>query len=70
MKKKFNEYLIDDDSADEIASSMMRSLSQGNENRWFSCINSHAYVVSQSDSHFAEALHNADWLIADGMGVV
>jgi N-acetylglucosaminyldiphosphoundecaprenol N-acetyl-beta-D-mannosaminyltransferase len=38
--------------------------------RWLACLNPHSYVCALDDPKFAEALHNADWLIPDGVGVV
>jgi N-acetylglucosaminyldiphosphoundecaprenol N-acetyl-beta-D-mannosaminyltransferase len=38
--------------------------------RWLACMNPHSYVVSLKDSTFSRALHEADWLVPDGAGVV
>ena len=38
--------------------------------RWLACINPHSYVVALSDTDFRDALHGADWLIPDGVGMV
>lgn len=38
--------------------------------RWLACMNPHSYAVSLKDSAFSQALHEADWLIPDGAGVV
>ena len=38
--------------------------------RWLACINPHSYVLAIDDSLFSKALHEADWLIPDGVGVV
>ncbi len=70
MKKKFNEYLIDDDSAVTISSQMMQVISEDKKASWLACINPHSYVTAQSDYHFSVALQNADWLIPDGIGIV
>jgi N-acetylglucosaminyldiphosphoundecaprenol N-acetyl-beta-D-mannosaminyltransferase len=37
---------------------------------WLACFNPHSYAVAQADAHFSEALGDADWLVADGVGVV
>ncbi len=37
---------------------------------WLACMNPHSYAVSLKDPEFSRALHNADWLIPDGAGVV
>ena len=38
--------------------------------RWLACMNPHSYVVAMQDASFSNALHAADWLIPDGIGVV
>ena len=38
--------------------------------RWLGCLNPHSYAMTLNDSHFSAALRNADWLVADGVGVV
>lgn len=38
--------------------------------RWLACMNPHSYVVALKDKAFSTALHTADWLIPDGVGVV
>lgn len=38
--------------------------------RWLACLNPHSYVVSTDDDLFSAALHSADWLIPDGIGIV
>lgn len=38
--------------------------------RWLACMNPHSYTCSLDDSNFSKALHAADLLIADGVGVV
>lgn len=38
--------------------------------RWLACINPHSYAVALNDVHFSSALFEADWLIADGSGMV
>ncbi|MBC54495.1 MAG: glycosyltransferase [Gammaproteobacteria bacterium] len=37
---------------------------------WLACFNPHSYVVSISDRTFSEALHHANFLVPDGIGVV
>ena len=37
---------------------------------WLACLNPHSYAVALEDDRFSEALHGADWLIPDGVGVV
>jgi len=38
--------------------------------KWLACLNPHSYSVAKDDPHFAKALKQADWLVADGAGVV
>jgi N-acetylglucosaminyldiphosphoundecaprenol N-acetyl-beta-D-mannosaminyltransferase len=38
--------------------------------RWLACMNPHSYAVALNDALFSQALHAADWLVADGTGVV
>jgi N-acetylglucosaminyldiphosphoundecaprenol N-acetyl-beta-D-mannosaminyltransferase len=38
--------------------------------RWLACMNPHSYAMALNDAPFTRALHAADWLIADGTGVV
>ena len=36
--------------------------------RWLACMNPHSYAVALNDALFSQALHAADWLVADGTG--
>lgn len=38
--------------------------------RWLACFNPHSFVVATNDPFFSQALHRADWLIPDGIGIV
>jgi len=38
--------------------------------RWLACLNPHSYVVALDDQLFFDALHSADYLVPDGVGVV
>jgi N-acetylglucosaminyldiphosphoundecaprenol N-acetyl-beta-D-mannosaminyltransferase len=38
--------------------------------RWLACMNPHSYTESLKDGLFTSALHDADWLVPDGSGVV
>lgn len=37
---------------------------------WMACLNPHSYVVALKDSTFSCALHDANWLVPDGAGIV
>ena len=43
---------------------------KGDRCRWLACINPHSYAESLKDGLFAQALHQADWLVPDGSGIV
>jgi len=43
---------------------------KGDACRWLACLNPHSYVVALDDPAFAKALHEADWLVPDGQGIV
>lgn len=45
-------------------------IEKGRSCRVLSCLNPHSYVVSLDNSLFSDSLHNADWLIPDGAGIV
>ncbi len=53
----------------DVAFSIKNAL-PGDACRWLACMNPHSFAESLKDELFAEALHNADWLIPDGSGVV
>jgi N-acetylglucosaminyldiphosphoundecaprenol N-acetyl-beta-D-mannosaminyltransferase len=38
--------------------------------KWLACLNPHSYVLSVREEEFGRALNDADWLIADGVGIV
>jgi len=37
---------------------------------WLACLNPHSYAVALEDKTFFRALHDADWLVPDGAGIV
>ena len=37
---------------------------------WLACLNPHSYAVALEDKTFSRALHDADWLVPDGAGIV
>ena len=46
-------------------------VSKGDKNcRWLACMNPHSFAVARHDRLFSRALHSADWLIPDGIGVI
>lgn len=38
--------------------------------QWLACLNPHSYAMALDDRMFATALHAANWLIPDGVGIV
>lgn len=70
MKKNFSEYMVEGESSATLSSKILHSMKENKKSRWLACINPHSYVKAESDSSFAVALRNADWLIPDGIGVV
>ncbi|MCB2141256.1 WecB/TagA/CpsF family glycosyltransferase [bacterium] len=45
-------------------------IEEGDFCKWLGCINPHSYVVSVDDPGFSRVLHDADWLVPDGAGIV
>lgn len=37
---------------------------------WLACLNPHSYAVALKDDTFSRSLHDADWLVPDGAGIV
>lgn len=38
--------------------------------RWLACLNPHSFVCAKNDSVFASAVNSADYLVADGVGII
>ncbi|HEX8910078.1 MAG TPA: WecB/TagA/CpsF family glycosyltransferase, partial [Anaeromyxobacteraceae bacterium] len=55
---------------EECVRSVLHWIAQGDRCRWLARLNPHSYTVAKRDRGFASALHGADWLIPDGMGIV
>jgi N-acetylglucosaminyldiphosphoundecaprenol N-acetyl-beta-D-mannosaminyltransferase len=45
-------------------------IGSGNRCRWLACINPHSYVEALKIAPFSVALHDSDWLVPDGIGIV
>jgi len=73
VKENILEYAVNTFSvmqcADEIFD-YMRSDQSLNRSAWIACFNPHSYTVALNDDTFSKALKDADWLVADGVGVV
>lgn len=75
MKENILGYSIDTNSVARCADVVMDRLASGvvsgpSACAWLACLNPHSYAVALEDRGFAAALHDADWLIPDGVGVV
>lgn len=55
---------------EELAECIASSAGDAQRCRWLACLNPHSYAESLRDPDFSRALHAADWLIPDGVGVV
>jgi N-acetylglucosaminyldiphosphoundecaprenol N-acetyl-beta-D-mannosaminyltransferase len=74
MKIKFFDYFIFSGSKEYIVHDIFQQALLTNYpiNPCFSlfCLNPHSYVLSLNDNIFSKALHSANWLIPDGIGIV
>ena len=70
MREEILGYRVTTASLDACVSEILGHLANRVDQRWLACINPHSYVVSLSDHDFAAALHDAHWLIPDGIGIV
>lgn len=64
------DYAVYADDREECLKDIYEWVASGNHCRWLACLNPHSFVSAQDEPHFAEALHDADWLIPDGSGIV
>lgn len=74
MKENLLGYQVDAGPVSDFADHLYKSLYQTTDScmraRWLACINPHSYAVAKRDAEFRYALHNADWLLPDGAGMV
>lgn len=63
-------YMVDSCGKDECVNEIKEWIVSGDRCRWLACLNPHSYAMALDDELFAQALHNADWLIPDGSGIV
>lgn len=59
-----------DQLCDEISGFLASERGDERACRWLACLNPHSYAVAKEDADFSTALHDADWLVADGAGIV
>lgn len=69
MKENILGYQVDALTPAECCDQICSEIEAGGK-RWLACMNPHSYAVSRQDSKFSLALHSADLLVADGVGVV
>jgi N-acetylglucosaminyldiphosphoundecaprenol N-acetyl-beta-D-mannosaminyltransferase len=75
MNENILGYSINTSSVEECTDEVMnlfgiREVSAISACSWMACLNPHSYAMALEDHIFAAALHDADWLIPDGIGVV
>lgn len=63
-------YRVIRDGVEACVSAIFASLEQGEQHKWFACLNPHSYVVAIDDPEFQTALKSADWLVPDGAGIM
>lgn len=56
--------------ADACGASIADWIEKGDRLRWLACLNPHSYAVALDRPEFQAALRDADWLVADGVGIV
>lgn len=64
------EYSIVGSDADSCLDDIARSIASGRKHTWVACLNPHSYAVALEDREYNMALHEATWLVPDGIGVV
>ena len=71
MKSRMLGYDVQAGTTDSIAAEIIE-LSFGSSRRpvWLACLNPHSYAIAKGDSSFRAALHSANWLVPDGIGIV
>lgn len=73
MKEKLLGYHLDHGAPGDFVDGLFQNLMHGVGHRscqWLACLNPHSYAVAKGDAEFSLALHNADWLIPDGAGIL
>lgn len=62
-------YDVYDAGRDACAEEIVGWIGSGGRCRWMACLNPHSHVVAAGRPSFAGALHAADWLVPDGVGI-
>ena len=55
---------------DDVFAHIQSPNGMGSGCTWLACLNPHSYVVALEDIIFFRALHDADWLVPDGAGII
>ena len=63
-------YQVRRDGVESCVTEILQSLGQKGPCKWLACLNPHSYVVANRNKAFRKALHEADWLIPDGSGII
>jgi len=72
-KEEMVGYKILSESSEQCVKNIIYSIStfdRGDCGKWLACFNPHSFAESLRDTQFSHALKKADWLVADGSGVV
>lgn len=74
MKVDLLGYSLDGESINDCVNNIIESILVQKDNtkncKWLACLNPHSYVMALEDQFFNRSLHDANWLIPDGAGVV
>lgn len=74
MKENMLGYVLDCTSVascvDDVFARLQAPKGKDSGCTWLACLNPHSYAVALEDKTFSRALHDADWLVPDGAGIV
>ena len=74
MKENMLGYALDCSSVagcvDEVFARLQAPTGISRGCAWLACLNPHSYAVALKDDTFSRSLHDADWLVPDGAGIV
>ncbi|WP_394752643.1 WecB/TagA/CpsF family glycosyltransferase [Crenothrix sp.] len=77
MKESLLGYKVNYESVHNCVNAIENKLTQSKQSSasknvcvWLACLNPHSYVLACDDEAFSNALHGADWLVPDGVGIL
>lgn len=74
MKVNLLGYNLDGEPINDCVNSILKHILRQKDGtkscQWLACLNPHSYVTALEDQFFNQSLHDANWLIPDGAGVV